>query len=170
MTEGLAHSEQDTLSFAAGKWGPCPRLSRLIPYGYMVDPANERMLLPVVHELEALEQAKAHLKKGYGLRTVAQWLEGTTGRHISHEGLKRRVQTDLANVRRATTLRTWAERLVRSAQEVRTFDIKVGNDTGWYDEFVAGILESLKGASEKADRGDAHKIFGGVSAKPRSTD
>lgn len=163
-------SEQDTLSFAAGKWGPCPRLSRLIPYGYMVDPANEKMLLPIVKELEALEQAKVHLKRGYSLRTVAQWLEGTTGRPISHEGLKRRVQMDIANVRRATTLRTWSERLLKAAQDVRAFDLKVGNDTEWYDKFVADLVESLKGASEKADRGDYHRIFGGVQTKSRSPD
>ena len=169
MSELPTLSEKDTLSFAAGKWGPCPRLSRNIPFGYMIDPTNEKMLLPIVKELEALEEAKGHLKRGYGLRTVAKWLEGETGRPISHEGLKRRVNTDVSNVRRATTLRSWAERIASAAQDVRTFDRKVGNSTEWYDSFIQNLVDSIQRSSEEADRGDYYNIYGGLQTKPRSS-
>ena len=71
------------------EWHKIVRLTKKIPFGYEVDPDNDRLLVPVEHELEALELAKRHLKQ-YSYRAVAQWLSKETDRYISHMGLKKR--------------------------------------------------------------------------------
>ena len=48
-------------------------------------PDNDKLLVPVEHELEALELAKQHLKQ-YSYRAVAQWVSNEAGRYMSHEG------------------------------------------------------------------------------------
>ena len=64
-----------------------------VPYGYQVHPDNDKLLMPIEHELEALELAKQHLKQ-YSYRAVAQWLSKETGRYISHYGLKKRIEVE----------------------------------------------------------------------------
>ena len=56
-------------------------------------PENDKLLVPVEHELEALELAKQHLKQ-YSYRAVAHWLSQETGRYISHMGLKKRIEVE----------------------------------------------------------------------------
>lgn len=136
------------LAFAT-KWGPAPRLARRIPFGYTVDPNDEKVLLPVVFELEALAEAAEFLAKGHSLRSVARWLSGKTGRDITHEGLKRRVNHDKTDNRRALTTRRWAESIAQAAKEVREFDLKKGNSTEWYDGFVRDLVETLQRQAEE---------------------
>jgi hypothetical protein len=62
-----------------------PRLSRTIPFGYVVDSEDDGWLQPVALELDALEKAKKYLKQ-YSSRQVAAWLTTVTGREISHVG------------------------------------------------------------------------------------
>lgn len=69
---------------------PIVRVSRIVPFGYEVDPNDPDVLLPVEKELMLFEEAKKHLKQ-YSLRDVAAWLSQTSGRSISHVGLRTRV-------------------------------------------------------------------------------
>lgn len=88
---------------------PIPKIARTIPFGYVEDPEDKDMLLPVPRELRALEKAKEHLQQ-YSYREVANWLVKQTGRDISHAGLKKRIESEQSNKRRAATLREWARR------------------------------------------------------------
>lgn len=107
-------TESEQLSFQerikTKDWTPIPRISRIVPFGYRVDPNNKDVLLPVVLELEALEKAKQHLRQ-YSYRDVSIWLTETTGRYISHMGLKGRLDRERERRKKATTLRKWAERI-----------------------------------------------------------
>lgn len=80
--------------FQNKRWERIPRLNiRYIPFGYVVDPEDDRWLNPVPKELELLEQAKKHVKQ-YSLREVAAWLTTQSGRPISHMGLKKRIDVE----------------------------------------------------------------------------
>ena len=60
------------------EWHTVARVNmRTVPFGYVIDPENDRLLQPVVLELEALELAKQHLRQ-YSYRDVARWLEKQT--------------------------------------------------------------------------------------------
>lgn len=72
---------------------PIVRVSRIVPFGYMVDPNDSDVLLPVEKELVLLEEAKKHLKK-YSLRDVSAWLSKASGRSISHVGLNNRIKAE----------------------------------------------------------------------------
>ena len=46
------------------RWERIPRLSkRTVPFGYIIDPEDEKWLEPIPTELELLELAKKHLKQ-----------------------------------------------------------------------------------------------------------
>lgn len=99
---------------------PIPKIARTIPFGYVEDPEDKDMLLPVPRELRALEKAKEHLQQ-YSYREVANWLVKQTGRDISHAGLKKRIESEQSNKRRAATLREWARRYkkaIAKAEEI----------------------------------------------------
>ena len=78
------------------------------------------MLFPIPRELRALEKAKEYLQQ-YSYREVANWLTKQTERSISHVGLKKRIDSEQSNKRRATTLREWASRYktaIAKAEEI----------------------------------------------------
>ena len=79
------------------------------------------MLLPVVHELEALELAKRHLKQ-YSYRAVAQWLSKQTGRYISHMGLKKRIEIEQRRKSAATIKRKFAKWLEETLEEIEKLE------------------------------------------------
>ena len=89
----------------------------MIPFGYEVDPDDADFLLPIKNELDALEQAKAHLKQ-YSYREVANWLSKETGRYISHMGLKKRIQVERRRKKSTTIKRELARRLKKTIQEI----------------------------------------------------
>ena len=62
------------------------RKSRVIPFGYKQSEIDDKILEPIPHELEALEQAKVYIDNS-SYREVATWLTKKTGRYISHVGL-----------------------------------------------------------------------------------
>lgn len=107
-------SEADQLVFQTKNWSAIPRISRTVPFGYRVDDDDPDLLQPVVLELEALEKAKVHLLQ-FSTREVAQWLTETTGREISHEGLRKRLNNESNRRRKEKALRKWAKRI----EEVR---------------------------------------------------
>ena len=98
-------------------WNRIPRVARTIPFGYEVDPDDADFLLPIKNELDALEQAKAHLKQ-YSYREVANWLSKETGRYISHMGLKKRIQVERRRKKSTTIKRELARRLKKTIQEI----------------------------------------------------
>tara|TARA_R110000822_G_scaffold217655_1_gene352204 strand:- start:451 stop:888 length:438 start_codon:yes stop_codon:yes gene_type:complete len=100
---------------------PIPRISRHIPFGYKDDPEDADQLLPIPRELRALEKAKDYLKQ-YSLREVANWLTTQTERRISHTGLKKRIDSEQSNKRRASTLRGWAERYEKAISKAEAIE------------------------------------------------
>jgi hypothetical protein len=89
-TEEMSNTE---VVVSTKNWLVAPRIGRVIPFGYAIDPNDEDLLLPIPLELEALERAKRHLRN-YSYREVAKWIEEVTGRYISHIGLRKRVEND----------------------------------------------------------------------------
>ena len=114
-------NEADMISLAEGEWKPIPRLSRVIPCGYILDENDPNTLLPVPLELEALVQAKKHVKK-FSYRDVANWLEAVTGRSISHVGLKKRLDIEQRRRSKASTLKSWSNRIESAKVRVETLD------------------------------------------------
>lgn len=114
-------SHADALALTDGEWKPIPRLSRTIPFGYEVDPEDKDVLIPVPIQLEALEQAKKHVKR-FSYRDVAQWIEAVTGRSISHVGLKKRLDIEQSRRTKAAALKSWASRLEQAKAKAETFD------------------------------------------------
>ena len=92
-----------------------------IPFGYKVNPDNERLLEPIPHELEALHLAKQHVKQ-YSLRDVAQWLTRQTGRSISHMGLKKRISIERRRKKTVIIKRRLAQRLQKTLQEIEALE------------------------------------------------
>jgi hypothetical protein len=90
------------------EWLAIPRVARVIPFGYIVDPEDDKVLLPVKIELDLLEKAKQYLLQ-YSYREVANWLSTNSGREISHVGLRKRVADERTRTNQAKSLRRWAE-------------------------------------------------------------
>jgi hypothetical protein len=110
------------------QWKRIPKISRLVPFGYALDPEDKDYLIPVAEELEALEVAKKHLRQ-YSYRQVANWLTQQTGRSISYRGLKKRI--DIENRRRkvASVKRELARRLEKTLKEVSKLEESTGTYT-----------------------------------------
>tara|TARA_R110000764_G_scaffold156839_1_gene244709 strand:- start:161 stop:628 length:468 start_codon:yes stop_codon:yes gene_type:complete len=92
-----------------------------IPYGYSVCYDNDGLLEPIPHELEALELAKRHLKQ-YSYADVCLWLEKQTGRPITQQALRRRVDIDLKRKKATTAKRFLAKRLEKILKEIETLE------------------------------------------------
>jgi hypothetical protein len=70
--------------------------------------------MPISRELELLELAKKHLKQ-YSYREVSAWLTTQSGRSITHDGLKKRIDVErrrksLAAIKRK--LASWLEETI----------------------------------------------------------
>ena len=62
------------------------KLKGHVPFGYKKE---DKELIPIVSELEALEDIKqAVINKKLSLRDGSMWLEHKTGRKLSYQGLK----------------------------------------------------------------------------------
>ncbi len=103
-------SEADNLALADGKWVPIPRISRVIPFGYKVSEDNPNLLIPIPLELQAIEEAKKHVKR-FSYRDIANWITAVTGRSISHEGLKKRLEIERTRRTKARAIKSWSSRL-----------------------------------------------------------
>ena len=104
------------------EWHTVARVNmRTVPFGYVIDPENDRLLQPVALELEALELAKQHLRQ-YSYRDVARWLEKQTGRSISHMGLKKRVEVDRRRKKTAAIKRRLAKQLEETLAEIEKLE------------------------------------------------
>ena len=103
------------------EWRPIPRVSKTIPFGYAESDTDKNILTPIDDELNALEQAKLHLKQ-YSYREVAHWLSKTTERYISHVGLRKRIQHERQRKKTATTKRQRAKRLEEAIAAVKKIE------------------------------------------------
>lgn len=102
-------------------WIPVVRVGRIVPFGYMQDPEDPDILLPVQKELELLEQAKVYLKR-YGSRPVSAWLSEQSGRYISHAGLLKRIKSEKKKVKDAEIQRYLAERYKEALQKAEKLE------------------------------------------------
>ena len=98
-------------------------MTKKVPFGYAVHPDNDKRLVPIESELEALEVAKRHLKQ-YSYRAVAQWLTRETGRYISHMGLKKRVDIEQRRRKAATIKRKLAKWLEETLAEIEKLETR----------------------------------------------
>ena len=114
-------SEADALALADGEWVPIPRIARVIPFGYELDPEDPNTLLPVPIQLQALVEAKKHVKR-FSYRDVANWITAVTGRSISHVGLKKRLDSERSRRTKASALKSWANRLETAKIRAETFE------------------------------------------------
>lgn len=106
-----------------------PRLSRTIPYGYVVDNEDDGWLVPVALELEALEKAKKYLKQ-YSSRQVAAWITTVTGREISHVGLLKRIKNEQSHKRKSSTYRKLAEGYKKALKKAQEYEERTGTKDG----------------------------------------
>tara|TARA_R110002096_G_C14052198_1_gene673460 strand:+ start:69 stop:488 length:420 start_codon:yes stop_codon:yes gene_type:complete len=103
------------------EWHKIVRVSRTVPFGYTIDTINDKLLLPVFIELEALELAKRHLKQ-YAYKDVAIWLTKQTDRYISSEGLRKRIKVEQKRKRSANIKRELARRLKETLAEIQKLE------------------------------------------------
>lgn len=114
-------SQADNVALADGEWKPIPRISRVIPFGYEIDPNDPNTLLPVPIELQALEEAKKHVKR-FSYRDIANWITAVTGRSISHVGLKKRLEIERTRRTKARAIKSWTNRVEAAKARAETFE------------------------------------------------
>ena len=110
------------------QWKRIPKIARLVPFGYEIDPEDENFLLPVEQELDALELAKKHLRQ-YSYRQVANWLTQQTGRYISYRGLKKRIDIEKNRRKVASVKRELARRLEKTLHQIKKLEESTGTYT-----------------------------------------
>ena len=103
------------------QWLPIPRISRTIPFGYVVDENDPDVLQPVKLELDLLEQARKYIKQ-YSYRQVANWLSKNSGRDISHVGLMKRLKNERQRQNQALSLRRWADYAQKAIQKAQKIE------------------------------------------------
>ena len=104
-------------------WLEIPRSSKTIPFGYEEHKKDDKLLVPIVEELEALELAKEYLNE-YSYREVAGWLSERTGREISHVGLRKRVQTERQRKSKAKTYKAWLKKYESALKKLEEIESK----------------------------------------------
>lgn len=125
------------------EWKPVVRAGRTMPFGYIEDPKDPDILLPVPEELELLEQAKKHLKK-YSYRAVAAWLSEQSGRPISHVGLYKRIKLEYKRKTEAANQRYFAERYKTALEKAERLEARIGG----------AATRSVKSDDSKSDDSD----------------
>jgi len=101
--------------------------ARTIPFGYKECEDDPAMLDPIPFELEALEKAKIHLKQ-YSLAQVSNWLYKTTGREITRDGLRKRIQNEQTRRRKAAYYRNIAKRLHQALLKAKEYERALGEE------------------------------------------
>ena len=105
------------------EWLDIPRISKTIPFGYQEHTTDDKLLIPIIEELEALELAKEYLKE-YSYREVSGWLSDRTKRYISHVGLRKRIKTEKQWKNKAATYRTWLKKYEITLQKLEEIESK----------------------------------------------
>ena len=107
--------------FKVKLWQRIPKVSKNIPFGYEIDPEGEDWLNPIPEQLELLELAKKHVKQ-YSLRQVAAWLTTQSGRNITHDGLKKRLDVERKRKRITAIKRQYAKRLEKTLRQIEILE------------------------------------------------
>ena len=107
--------------FKVKLWQRIPKITKIVPFGYEVDPQDEEWLVPIPEQLELLELAKKHVKQ-YSLRQVAAWLTTQSGRSITHDGLKKRLDVERKRKRITTIKRQYAKRLEKALRQIEILE------------------------------------------------
>ena len=116
------------LNLSGKTWKPIPRISVVVPFGYRIDADDKDVLMPVIHELEALEKAKEYIKNRFSLRSVAKWLTIETGRSITANGLKVRCTSDAKRSRKVNSLKKWAREIESAYKKAKAIEERYGGD------------------------------------------
>ena len=102
------------------EWVQIPRIARTVPFGYKLNEEDPDILDPIKVELDLLQKARQHIKQ-FSYRQVANWLSKSSGRYISHVGLKKRLDNERRRKNKVASLRKWAEHAqtaITKAQEI----------------------------------------------------
>ena len=102
------------------EWVQIPRIARTVPFGYKLNEEDPDILDPIKVELDLLQKARQHIKQ-FSYRQVANWLSKSSGRYISHVGLKKRLDNERRRKNKIASLRKWAEyaeTAITKAQEI----------------------------------------------------
>lgn len=119
-------------------WHPVPRIAKVIPWGYIEDPDDKDILLPVPEQLELLEEAKK-IRHKHSLRELADWLTSMTGRYISHSGLRDRLKNEQRRKNKAAIQREIAKELAKALAKAEALERKIGG---------IGVRDPVDGSSE----------------------
>ena len=114
----------DPLKDYRKEWERIPNLAMnmtIIPFGYMKDPDDPDWLYPVDKELSLLALAKKHLKR-YSYQDVANWLSEQSGRRITREGLRKRVEIDRRRKRLIDIKRFYAKRYEKILRQIEALE------------------------------------------------
>lgn len=136
------------------KYIKIPRMyyHRFTPYGYVVDEQDPKWLIPVPLELDALEEAKKHVKK-YGYRAVAAWLTTRTDRSITADGLSKRIKYERSHANKAAYYKRIAEEYKKALKNAEKYE-KLCDKTdrsGWFEEEFYVALSSEWDAKPRVD-------------------
>lgn len=121
------------------KWLPIPKVSRTVPFGYEVDPNDDKVLLPIKKELDALEKAAIFLND-YSMRDVALWVAQETGRYISTEGLRKRLRRDRQRRKKLRAVEYYARLYKEAIETAKRLEGKTGTATTHY----IGTVDSIE--------------------------
>ena len=105
------------------EWLEIPRISKTIPFGYNAHKTDDKLLVPIIEELEALDLAKEYLRE-YSYREVARWLSDRTEREISHVGLRKRIQIEKQRKSKAATYKTWLKKYESALHKLEEIESK----------------------------------------------
>lgn len=110
-------------------WHPVARMGRMVPWGYEIDPNDNKVLRPIPDQLELLEEAKQLKKKNrHSYRELAAWLTMMTGRPISHVGLMQRFQNEHRRKTKAEIQRSLAKKYKEALEKAEELEKTVGGE------------------------------------------
>lgn len=150
-----------------------PRIvqSNVVPFGYRIDDEDPSLLQPITKELDALELAKEYVKR-YSYRNVAAWLSKETGRSISANGLRHRINTEIDARKRYKFYRALARKYKEALKKAKEYEERLGKtekteffETGIYTEISRDWDAELQSEHTGGDAKRKHRF----SAKSRAT-
>ena len=122
-----------------------------LPFGYVQDDEDPHWLKPVPLELDALKLARKHVKK-YSYKAVAAWLTKQTGRSITAEGLRKRINAEISARHKSSHYRRLAERIYKALKRAQEYESNLSKEdksdffeTGYYIELDRKCVDEFGG-------------------------
>jgi hypothetical protein len=125
------------LPYKVKVWLRIPRISRYVPFGYEIDPEDDEWLNPIPN------------LKQYSLRQVAAWLTTQSGREITHDGLRKRIDVERKRKHLTSIKREYARRLQKTLQQIEALE-KNYTGTYTYDDEDDDTDESCEASHSQA--------------------